>query len=90
VAHFAGRDACVAPVNTTEDTLADPHLRARGTVVEVDGVPQPAPAPRFSGTPAALTRPAPEAGEHTDEILTGLGYAADAVAALRAAGAVTG
>jgi len=90
VAHFAGRDACVAPVNTTEDTLADPHLRARGTVVEVDGVPQPAPAPRFSGTPAALTRPAPEAGEHTDEILTGLGYAADAVAALRAGGAVTG
>jgi alpha-methylacyl-CoA racemase len=90
VAHFAGRDACVAPVNTTEETLADPHLVARGTVVEVDGVPQPAPAPRFSETPAAVDRPAPEAGEHTDEILAGLGYAPDAVAALRAAGAVTG
>jgi len=90
VAHFAGRDACVAPVNTTEETLADAHLVARGTVVEVDGVPQPAPAPRFSGTPAAVDRPAPEAGEHSDEILAGLGYAPDAVAALRAAGAVTG
>ena len=90
VAHFAGRDACVAPVNTTEETLADPHLAARRTVVEVEGVPQPAPAPRFSGTPAALDRPAPEAGEHTDEILAGLGYAPGAVAALRDAGAVTG
>jgi alpha-methylacyl-CoA racemase len=59
-------------------------------VVEVDGVPQPAPAPRFSGTPAAVDRPAPEAGEHSDEILAGLGYTPDAVAALRAAGAVTG
>ncbi len=90
VAHFAGRDACVAPVNTTEDTLADPHLVARGTVVEVDGVPQPAPAPRFGRTPAAVDRPAPGAGEHTDEVLTGLGYAPDAVAALRDVGAVTG
>jgi alpha-methylacyl-CoA racemase len=90
VAHFAGRDACVAPVNTTEETLADPHLVARGTVVEVDGVPQPAPAPRFSGTPAAVDRPAPEAGEHTDELLAGLGYGPDAVTALREAGAVTG
>jgi alpha-methylacyl-CoA racemase len=90
VAHFAGRDACVAPVNTTEETLGDAHLVARGTVVEVDGVPQPAPAPRFSGTPAAVDRPAPETGEHSDEILAGLGYAPDAVAALRAAGAVTG
>ncbi|HKY66862.1 MAG TPA: CaiB/BaiF CoA-transferase family protein [Acidimicrobiales bacterium] len=88
VAHFSGRDACVAPVNTTEETLADPHLVARSTVVEVDDVPQPSPAPRFSGTPAAVDRPAPEAGEHTDEILAGLGHGPDAVAALRAAGAV--
>ena len=88
VAHFAGRDACVASVNTTEEALADTHLAARGTVVEVDGVVQPAPAPRFGGTPAALDRPPPGVGEHTGEILAGLGYDDDAVAALRASGAV--
>jgi alpha-methylacyl-CoA racemase len=88
VAHFAGRDACVAPLLTTEETLADPHLRARGTVVEVEGVPQPAPAPRFGATPATLDRPPPAPGEHTDEVLAGLGYAADEIAALRETGAV--
>ena len=88
VTHFAGRDACVAPVNTTEEALADAHLAARGTVVELDGVVQPAPAPRFGGTPVALDRPPPEAGEHTGEILAGLGYDTDAVSALRASGAV--
>jgi alpha-methylacyl-CoA racemase len=88
VAHFAGRDACVAPVLTTEDTLADPHLSARGTVVELEGVLQPAPAPRFGATPGTLDRPPPAPGEHTDEVLAGLGYTADEIAALRGTGAV--
>jgi alpha-methylacyl-CoA racemase len=88
VAHFAGRDACVAPVPTTEETLADPHLSARGTVVELEGVLQPAPAPRFGATPATLDRPPPAPGEHTDEVLAGLGYTADEIAALRETGAV--
>ena len=91
VAHFAGADACVAPVNTTEEARWPTRTSSPGgTVVEVDGVPQPAPAPRFGRTPAAVDRPAPGAGEHTDEVLTGLGYSPDAVAALREAGAVTG
>jgi len=88
VAHFAGRDACVAPVLTTEETLADPHLRARGTVFELDGVPQPGPAPRFSATPAALDRPPPEPGEHTREVLVELGYQLDEAKALEDAGVV--
>jgi alpha-methylacyl-CoA racemase len=88
VAHFAGRDACVAPVLTTEETFADPHLAARATVVEVDGVPQPAPAPRFAATPATLDRPPPNPGEHTDELLAEAGYAPTEAAVLRAAGAV--
>jgi alpha-methylacyl-CoA racemase len=88
VAHFAGRDACVAPVLTTEETLADPHLSARGTVVDVGGVLQPAPAPRFGATPAELDQPPPAPGEHTDEVLADLGYSVDEVASLRAAGAV--
>jgi alpha-methylacyl-CoA racemase len=88
VAHFAGRDACVAPVLTTEETLADPHVAARGTVVEIEGVLQPSPAPRFSATPATLDRPPPSPGEHTDEVLAGLGYAPGEIASLRSAGAV--
>jgi alpha-methylacyl-CoA racemase len=88
VAAFAGRDACVAPVLTTEETLADPHLAARATVVEIDGVPQPSPAPRFSATPAALDRPPPSPGEHTDAVLADAGYEPEEIAALREGGAV--
>ena len=88
VTHFAGRDACVAPVNTTEETFEDPHMLARGTVVEPDGMAQPAPAPRFSGTPAAVDRPPPESGEHTDDVLAELGYDRAAVETLRRAGAI--
>ncbi len=88
VAAFAGRDACVAPVLTTEETLADPHLAARATVVEIDGVPQPSPAPRFSATPAALDRPPPSPGEHTDAVLADAGYEPEEIAALRKSGAV--
>jgi alpha-methylacyl-CoA racemase len=88
VAAFAGRDACVAPVLTTEETLADPHLAVRATVVEIDGVPQPSPAPRFSATPAALDRPPPSPGEHTDAVLADAGYGPEEIAALREGGAV--
>jgi alpha-methylacyl-CoA racemase len=50
---FAGTDACVTPVLAYEEALDDAHLRARGSFVRIDGVDQPAPAPRFSRTPAA-------------------------------------
>jgi alpha-methylacyl-CoA racemase len=56
--------------------------------VEPDGVPQPAPAPRFSGTPATVDRPPPQPGEHTDDVLAELGYDGDAVDGLRRAGTV--
>lgn len=58
VALFDGVDACVTPVLTVGEALEDPHLRARGTVVDVDGRPHAAPAPRFSRTPAAIRRAA--------------------------------
>ncbi len=65
---FEGTDACVAPVLSLAQAPRHPHLTARGTYVDKDGVPQPAPAPRFSGTPGA---PGPLAlpGEHTREVL---------------------
>ena len=53
---FEGTDACVTPVLTAAEAAAHPHLRARGTLIEVDGIVQAAPAPRFSRTPAAAPR----------------------------------
>jgi alpha-methylacyl-CoA racemase len=88
LARAEGRDACLAPVLTMGEAAAHPHMRARDTIVEVDGVPQPAPAPRFSATPAALDRPPAVAGEHTDEVLWDLGFTADEIAGLRADGVV--
>ena len=65
-----------------------PHVRARGTIVEHDGVPQPAPAPRFSATPTALERGPTAPGQHTDEVLHEAGLSAEEITALRAAGIV--
>lgn len=59
---FEGTDACVAPVLSMGEAPKHPHNVARGTFVEIDGVTQPAPAPRFSETPGAIQRTA-AAGE---------------------------
>jgi alpha-methylacyl-CoA racemase len=60
VAVFDGTDACVTPVLALGEVAGHPHLAARGTVVAPDGVPQAAPAPRFSRTPPALPGPPAE------------------------------
>ncbi|NMO03619.1 CoA transferase [Gordonia sp. TBRC 11910] len=54
---FAGTDACVTPVLTLDEVAGDSYLRARGTVIDVGGVPQAAPAPRFSRTPTDVPSP---------------------------------
>jgi alpha-methylacyl-CoA racemase len=84
---FEPLDACVAPVLTLEEALHHPHNVARGTFVEVDGAPMPAPAPRFSRTPAAAGEIA-EIGSATAALLAEVGYTAPEVADLRAAGAI--
>ena len=53
-AHFEGRDACVSPVLTMEESLASPMARARAMAAETDDVVGPAPAPRFTRTPGAV------------------------------------
>jgi alpha-methylacyl-CoA racemase len=83
---FAGTDACVAPVLTFGEAPAHPHLTHRQTYVERDGVVQPAPAPRFSRTPATLGRPPAAAGAHSREALADWGI--DGVEDLLAAGVV--
>jgi alpha-methylacyl-CoA racemase len=83
-----GRDACLAPVLTMQQAASHPHVQVRGTILERDGVPQPAPAPRFSATPAQLDRPPAVPGQHTDEVLLEWGFATDEVDALRSAGTI--
>ncbi|MBQ1048390.1 CoA transferase [Micromonospora sp. C51] len=85
---LAASDACAAPVLDWREAPEHPHLAARKTFVLRDGVVQPAPAPRFSATPAAIRRPPPWPGEHTDEILGEAGFDRDRVSRLRASGAV--
>jgi len=84
---FEGTDACVAPVLSLGDAPDHPHLAARGVFVDVDGVRQPAPAPRFSGTPPARPAPPPLPGQHSREVLEEWGIAD--VDGLIADGAVT-
>jgi alpha-methylacyl-CoA racemase len=80
---FEGRDACVTPVLSLGEAAASAELRARGTFVDWDGLPQPAPAPRLSAS-AVIERPRSPWCGHTDEILAELGCAAQEIAALRA------
>lgn len=83
-----GSDVCFAPVLSLAEAPEHPHNAARGTFVEVGGVPQPGPAPRFSRTPPQVVRPAPHPGEHTAEALSDWGFDAAGVAALQESGAV--
>ena len=66
---FAGTDACVTPVLSFAEAARDPHLTARDTVITLDGIPQAAPAPRFSRTPAATPSPPPAPGGDTNAVL---------------------
>ncbi len=83
-----GTDVCFAPVLSIPEAVEHPHNVHRGTFVEVAGIPQPGPAPRFSRTQAAIARPPAHAGQHTDEILAAAGFDADRIAKLRETGAV--
>jgi alpha-methylacyl-CoA racemase len=73
---FEGTDACVAGVIPVSEAADHPHLKARGTFVEHEGLVQPHPAPRFSRTEATLgLAPSPAAGTHTREALSAWGIA---------------
>jgi alpha-methylacyl-CoA racemase len=85
---FEPLDACVAPVLTLGEAADHPHLQARGTLVERDGVVQPAPSPRLSRTPGAISGPPAAPGEHTRDALRDWGFAPDEVAELEREGTV--
>ena len=83
-----GTDVCFAPVLPMSEAVADPHIVARRTIVQHDGMDQPAPAPRFSRTEAVIQGPAPIPGQDTEAVLADWGFSADEIAVLTAAGAV--
>jgi alpha-methylacyl-CoA racemase len=87
-AQLEGTETCFAPVLTLAEAPTHPHNVARRTFVEVDGVVQPAPAPRFNRTPAELSRPPAAAGQHTTEVLLDWGFSRAEVDSLLSAGAV--
>jgi alpha-methylacyl-CoA racemase len=83
-------DVCFAPVLTMSEAAAHPHNVARSTFVEVGGLTQPAPAPRFSRTTVEISRPPAHAGQHTREVLEEWGIPKDRLDALVESGAVAG
>jgi len=83
-----GTDVCFAPVLSLAEAPQHPHNVHRETFIEVAGVVQPAPAPRFSGTPTETPAPPAHAGQHTDEVLTEWGFAPEQIAELRDKGAI--
>jgi alpha-methylacyl-CoA racemase len=83
---FEGSDACFAPVLSWSEAPRHPHNRARSSYISVKRVEQPAPAPRFSRTPAEVLRPPPERGEGGKQALADWGLASADVARLKSLG----
>jgi alpha-methylacyl-CoA racemase len=75
-------DICFAPVLKMSEAIRHEHNRHRDSFVDIDGIAQPAPAPRFSGTPTRVQRPPAYTGENTDEVLRDWGFSQAEIAAL--------
>ncbi len=84
-----GTDVCFAPVLTMEEAVEHPHIKARQTLIDVEGVMQPAPAPRFSRTPGKVHHPVPGPGQHSKEVLIDWGWEEGEVEKLMESGAIT-
>ena len=80
---FAGTDACVAPVLLASEAWQHPQNLARRTFVTVEGVRQPAPAPRLARTPGSIRGRAPRPGEHGAEVLRDWGLSAAEIESYR-------
>ena len=85
-AQLEGSDACFAPVLSMQEAPLHAHAQARQGFITLDGVVQPAPAPRFGRSQPDAPRSAPTLGQHSDEVMAQAGYSVAEVAALREAG----
>jgi alpha-methylacyl-CoA racemase len=83
-----GSDVCFAPVISFTEAPHYPANKARNTYIEVDGVTQPAPAPRFSRTPSEVLHGVRDAGEDTEAVLSAMGFGEQEIGKLRASGAI--
>ena len=83
-----GSDVCFAPVLDLAEALEHPHNRARKTFVDFEGVPQPAPAPRFSRSQGEIQSPPAFAGEHSEQVLADWGFSGERIEQLKMAGEI--
>ncbi len=83
-----GSDVCFAPVLTMDEAIENEHNIARKTFVEVDGVPQPAPAPRFNRTRPEVQMPPPVPGKDSEPVLADWGFSPDEINSLKTAEAI--
>lgn len=83
-----GTDVCFAPVLSLDEAPEHPQNQERNTFIEVNGVRQPSPAPRFSRTPPEIKHPPPEPGEHTEAVLRDFGFSTKEIETLRRAEAI--
>lgn len=83
-----GHEVCFAPVLNLSEAAEHPHMKTRGTHVTIDGLLQPAPAPRFSRSVPDIPTPLPRPGSDTDTALADWGFSATDIADLRSTGAI--
>ena len=85
-------EVCFGPVNSIDDVFADPQVRHRNMIVDIEGPMGPMRSTgvpiKLSDTPGSIRTPPAIYGEHTDAVLAEIGYSSEQIAALRAAGAV--
>ena len=86
---FEGSDACVAGILDYQEAIDHPHNKARGTYIEINGVQQPAPAPKFSRSQCATPAAPSSEGADTQSVLAAWGFDAQAISALDKAGALS-
>ena len=84
-----GTDACFAPVLDLVESRTHPHMSARSVHLDVAGVHNPAPAPRFSRTPGGISSEATAAGADTDDVLSAWGFEAADIERLRGSGVIS-
>ena len=83
-----GTDVCFAPVLSFVNAPSHPANVARNTYIEIDGVTQPAPAPRFSRTPSTVLHAGPNPGQDTEAVLAAMGFGEREISELKQTGAI--